>query len=75
MPTSAKRPIVRSQPITLPAPIDAPSPTSVGSVRSSGSEGRNVERSGVVARGYRSFVKIVPAPTITPSSIVTPVQT
>ena len=75
MPTIAKRPIVRSLPITLPAPIVAPSRTSVGSVCSSGSDGRSCFRSGVVARGNRSLVKMVPALIMTPSSIVTAAHT
>ncbi len=37
-------------------------------------ESRSAERSGVVALGKRSLVKVVPAPIITPVSMVTPVQ-
>src|SRR5579884_1160052 len=57
-----------------PAPMVAPSRTRVGSVCSSGAEERSRFRSLVVARGNRSFVKIVPALIITPSSIVTAAQ-
>ncbi len=74
MPIMAHRPIFRSFPIVQPAPMVAPSRTSVGSVCSSGSEGLNRCKSGVVARGKRSLVKIVPAEIITPSSMQTAVQ-
>ena len=50
-PTMPQRPTTRSQPITLPAPIVAPSRTSVGRVCSSGSDGRKLDKSGIVARG------------------------
>ena len=75
MPIMAKRPITRSFPIVAPAPMVAPSRTNVGSVSSSKSLGRHASSSGVVARGKRSFVNVTFAATITPSSIVTPVQT
>ena len=42
-----------------PAPMVAPSRTSVGRVCSSGSLGRKVFKSGKVARGKRSLVKVV----------------
>ena len=58
----------------MPAPMVAPAFTRVGSVCSSGSDGRRCLRSGVVARGKRSLVKVVPALIITPSSIVTAAQ-
>ena len=74
MPIIAKRPMTRSLPIVHPAPMVAPSRTSVGSVCSSGSDDRNCFKSGVVARGKRSLVKIVPAEIMTPSSIVTALQ-
>ena len=61
IPIMANRPIERSLPIVQPAPMVAPSCTSVGSVSSSGSEDLSSRKSGVVARGNRSFVKIVPA--------------
>jgi hypothetical protein len=75
MPTIAKRPISMPQPMMEPAPMDAPSRTSVGSVCSSTSDGRSSDRSGVVARGNRSLVKMVPAPAMTPRSMVTPEHT
>ena len=75
MPTIANRPISRPGPITQPAPIVAPSRTYVDSIVSSGPESRSVRRSGVVARGNRSFVNTAPAPTITPSSMNTELHT
>ena len=74
MPTMEKRPSSMPGPIVARAPMVVPARTTVGSVCSSGSDGRSFDRSGVVARGYRSFVKVVPAEIITPSSMVTPVQ-
>jgi hypothetical protein len=47
---------------------------SAGRVRSSGSADRSRCKSSVVARSSQSFVKIVPACTLTPSSIVTDIQ-
>jgi hypothetical protein len=74
MPTIAQRPISTPPRTVVFAPMLAPAPTRVASVRSSGSEGSRCRRSGVVARGKRSLVKMTPMAMKTPSSTVTPGQ-
>lgn len=74
IPIIDQRPIERSLPMVQPAPMVAPAQTNVGKVWSSGVDGRNCNKSGVVARGNRSLVKVVPALIMTPSSIVTAAQ-
>ena len=74
MPIMAKRPMSTPGPMIAPAPMVAPAATRTRGMSSGSSEESNSDKSGPVARGKRSLVKIVPAEIMTPSSMVTPAQ-